>query len=265
MALRMPPQEAKEDLAVLHVRQEYSTPGGSHGPAVRSIYLVECCVAGKGTVTINGKCFPFQGGDCFVLLPGDSVTYTCDVAEPRWGYWCALNGTSLGDYFREAGYSADNPFAPPWVFAQARSWLEQLHACWEDQDAGARLRQIACGYGLLGTLLRDRPAQKTSALIERAIGYMQTNYAEHLVIDELARQVGLNRTYFSELFKEHTGLAPHRYLTQLRIRQACRLLEGSEYPVWQVAELVGLDPHNFPRLFQRETGRSPRQYRKDTI
>jgi len=264
MPLRFPPPEAKEDLAILHVRQEYSKPGGKYGPTVRSVYLVECCVAGKGTVTINGRCFPFQGGDCFVVLPGNSVTYTSDAAEPRWGYWCALDGNALESYFREAGYSAEAPFAPPWVFPQARAWLEQLYACWEDQDAGARLRQIACGYGLLGTFLRDRPAQRNSILIEKAIGYMQANYAERLSMDEVASRIGLNRTYFSELFKEKTGLAPHRYLTQLRIRQACRLLESTEYPVWQIAELVGLDSHNFPRLFQRETGKSPRQYRRET-
>lgn len=263
MHIRIPPPEAGEDLAVLYVRHEYSHPGGCHGPAVRSIYIVECCVAGRGTVTINGNCYPFQSGDCFVVLPGDSVIYTSDVAEPRQGYWCALDGASLEKYFREAGYSAQSPFAPPWVFSQTRSWMEQLLSCWNDTDAGARLRQIACGYGLLGTLLQDRPGPKNSALVERAIGYMQANYADRLAIQEVAGHVGLNRTYFSELFKERTGLSPHQYLTGLRIRQACKLLESTEYPVWQVAEMVGLDAHNFPRLFQRETGKTPRKYRQE--
>lgn len=263
MPIRTPPPEASEDLAVLYVRRERSSPGGYHGPTVRSIYIVECCVAGRGTVIINGNCFPFQGGDCFVVLPGDSVIYTSDAEEPRQGYWCALDGASLGKYFREAGYSAQSPFAPPWVFSQARSWMEQMLSCWNDTDAGARLRQIACGYGLLGTLLRDRPAAANSILVERAVGYMQASYAERLDMQEVAKHVGLNRTYFSELFKEETGLSPHQYLIGLRIRQACKLLEDTQYPVWQVAELVGLDPHNFPRLFRRETGKLPRQYRQE--
>ena len=263
MRIRIPPPEAGEDLAVLHVRHENSRRGSTHGPSIHSIYIVECCIAGRGTVTINGNCFPFQGGDCFVVLPGDSVIYTSDMAEPREGYWCALDGASLEKYFREAGYDAKSPFAPPWVFSRARVWMEQLLACWDDADAGARLRQIACGYGLLGTLLQDCPASKNNTLVERAIGYMQANYADPMATQQVASQVGLNRTYFSELFKEKTGLAPHRYLTQLRIRQACKLLESTEYPVWQVAEMVGLDAHNFPRLFQRETGKTPRKYRQE--
>ena len=131
---------------------------------------------------------------------------------------------------------------------------------WPCKDAGAQLRQAACAYGLLGALLQNRPAPGNTGLIDKVIGYMQANYYEDLSVEQIARQVGLERTYFSHLFKEKTGQTPHRYLTQIRIRKACQLLDSGKYTVSEVSYLVGLTPHNFSRQFKQELGITAQQY-----
>ena len=95
---------------------------------------------------------------------------------------------------------------------------------------------------------------------------MEANYHESLSVTDLARHVGLARSYFSTLFKEKTGLSPHQYLTQLRLRKACRLLEERPgHSVAHIAELVGLDSRSCARLFKRELGETPLVYRNKFI
>ena len=101
-------------------------------------------------------------------------------------------------------------------------------------------------------------------LIEKAIGLMETNYAEDLNMTDLAGQVGMARAYFSTRFKEETGVTPHQYLTTLRIQKACLLLESSDgHSVEEIAYLVGSDPKNFSRQFKTHTGKTPLQYKKE--
>ena len=63
-----------------------------------------------------------------------------------------------------------------------------------------------------------------------------------------------------KLFHQATGQTPTRYLTELRIASAKRLLTAGAL-VKEAAEQVGLeDPYYFSRVFRRHTGMSPKQY-----
>ena len=115
---------------------------------------------------------------------------------------------------------------------------------------------------LLITLLRDGgyerkllpKANKTANFSEDKFDildkWIKENIDSNFTIMNLCSNALLNKTALEELFKEKTGLSPHQYLTALRIRKACRLLEDpAEYSVAEVAEVVGLDQRNFSRLF----------------
>ena len=98
--------------------------------------------------------------------------------------------------------------------------------------------------------------------IEMAIGLMEAKYHEHLNVEDIAKEVGLERSYFSVLFKEKTTVSPHKYLTSLRIRKACELIEKGNCSISEAASATGLDPCNFARIFKKETGETPLTYFK---
>lgn len=100
-----------------------------------------------------------------------------------------------------------------------------------------------------------------ATVIENAIDVMQTRYNEALNTQEIADIIGVQRSYFSTLFKAQTGLSPYRYLMQLRIQKACALLKDSDMPIAKVAETVGLNAQNFSRTFKREVGVTPHEFR----
>ena len=252
------PMLSREDITVIYTEREQPKPGSRFGPVIRSVYILECCTAGRGSVIINGTEFPVVAGSCYMLLPGDTVVHTTDPEDPREGYWCALDGISVGTHVENAGITSQYPFIDPSLFSPICHWLEQLTQLWVCRDAGAQLRQTACAYGILGVMLQNKPASEKSPLIDTAIGLMQIHYPEPLTVAGLADQVGLERTYFSDLFRKKTGYSPYQYLTRLRIQKACQLMQ--EHSISDTAYLVGLEPHNFGRVFKKEVGVSPRAY-----
>lgn len=248
---------------VVHcAREQLKKNGRPFGPVIRRSFVVECNQRGYGSVIINGKLFSFGPGACYVLFPGDTVTHLSDPEVPRGGIYCIVDAPQLALQFKEAGISSDAPFIAPSLFPQVEGWIEKMLEDFQRRDAGMPMRQASNIYGLIGALLQDKPAARSGDAIAKAIGMMDAHYPDLLNIEALAQSVGLERTYFSSLFKEKTGYSPYRYLTMLRIQKACLLLKNTELSVTEVAEIVGLDSRNFSRLFKKETGRTPLNYKK---
>lgn len=238
-------------------------PGARYGPVIRDVYVIECCIWGAGTVIINGKEFPFKENSCFILMPGDTVIYTSDTVEPRRCIWCAIDGFLLKNVFQQIGISSETPFAPPKAFNEIVSQIKKIYEMHNDTDPGADFRRAGCIYNILGVLLKETNISNKNSWIQKAIGIMEARYHEDISIEDIARETGLDRTYFSTLFKEKTGFSPHTYLTQLRIKKASTLLVINNSTVSQIAVSVGLDPQNFSRSFKKATGKTPKQYIKE--
>lgn len=246
---------------VVYCQREQLKAETRFGPTIRRFFVVECNEVGHGGVIINGKEFSFGPGQCYILLPGDSVIHLSNGDDPRGGIYCILDAPMLAREFKEVGITSETPFIPDRLFPQVKEWIEKMLEDFQCRDAGAFLRQASNIYGLLGALQQDKPAIAKNDAITKAIGIMEVHYPEPLNIEQLAQAVGLERTYFSSLFKEKTGYAPYQYLTALRIQKACVLLRETALSISNVAELVGLDARNFARLFKKETGKTPLAYR----
>lgn len=249
---------------VLYCEKEYDLPRGArYGPIIRNVFLIECCVEGYGSVIINEHEFPISPGDCYILFPGDTVIHTADSKDPRKGYWCAVDGPNLGFIFKESGITSHSPFAPGELFDELCGCVKKMVANWGNGDAGEPLRETACIYEFLGILMQGQKSTVSDDRIERAIGLMEAKYPEPLSVNRIAGEVGLERSYFSVLFKEKMTVSPHQYLTSLRVSKACDLIEKEGCSITQAAIATGLDPVNFARIFKRVTGKTPSKYYKE--
>ena len=108
-------------------------PGATYGPVVREVYIVECNTGGFGTVEINGKSFPVHSGDCYILLPGDTVRHTASD-DPRRGVFCAIGGKKVGQVLSQIGISSDTPFAPPECFGEVTAIINRMIAINNEND-----------------------------------------------------------------------------------------------------------------------------------
>jgi AraC family transcriptional regulator len=99
-----------------------------------------------------------------------------------------------------------------------------------------------------------------------AIALIERSAAHELCLSELAGAAGLSPFHFLRLFKRETGVTPHRFLVQTRLRRAVDLLRDTSRPVTEIAFDVGFtDLSNFINAFRREIGVSPRQYRQSGL
>lgn len=89
---------------------------------------------------------------------------------------------------------------------------------------------------------------------------MRAEYARDLRLEDLAQDVGLTTFQLIGLFKRVTGLAPHAYLTQVRLGVACRHLRHAR-PIAQIATDVGFyDQSALTKHFKRCYGITPLQF-----
>jgi two-component system, response regulator YesN len=100
-------------------------------------------------------------------------------------------------------------------------------------------------------------------LAERAAEALRELYKEHPSINALSERLRVNPAYLTRAFKETFGVSPGRYVLDLRVSYARKLLE--EEPDREVkeiaAELGYSDQCYFSRAFKRIVGMSPLEYR----
>ena len=240
-------------------------PGAKCGPNLRSTYIIECNESGYGSVIINGVEFPIKPRDCYIILPGQMTTYTADAINPRKGVFCNIGGMRVGQVLAELGITPANPYVPSDLFDEITAVVYKMLELKKDTDRGADFRRSACIYELLGILTKNKYESDEEYWVQKALGLFESEYEKKISVSDIAAEVGFDRSYFSTIFREKTGVSPHAYLTSLRVAKACVLLQQSDYSIAEIAESVGLDSGNFARLFKRETGQSPLTYRKKIL
>lgn len=101
-------------------------------------------------------------------------------------------------------------------------------------------------------------------LLARIYAYIGENYDDcSFSIQEAADRLGLSGSYLSQYFKQQTGDTLTGYVSDLRIRKACTLLETTTMPMQMVSESVGYyNQNSFIRRFKQITGVTPGEYRR---
>jgi AraC family transcriptional regulator len=109
-----------------------------------------------------------------------------------------------------------------------------------------------------------RPGHTFSAAqIQQLRDYIHTDLSRDLGLNELATLVGLSPHYFSQLFKNTFGLAPHHYLLRERVIEGQRLLGTRRMPISEVAVALGFaDQSHFTQVFRKLTGTTPSRYQR---
>lgn len=107
------------------------------------------------------------------------------------------------------------------------------------------------------------PRQGAADRIGLACSYIEKHLAGEIYLSDLASLCGLSDSGFSRLFRKSTGRTLPRYLNELRISRACRLLAETDDTVSQIAAACGYaTPAHFQRQFRNCQRRSPFAYRR---
>ncbi|MCQ9874751.1 GlxA family transcriptional regulator [Pseudomonas aeruginosa] len=92
--------------------------------------------------------------------------------------------------------------------------------------------------------------------------WIEANHAEPLGLERMAAQAGLALRTLKRRFGAATGLSPIRYLQQVRVDRAKKLLLATPLSILEIAYEVGYENVSFfVRLFRKEAGDTPSHWR----
>lgn len=213
---------------------------------------------GEGTLICEEEQTLMRAGDIGVIdshmlhriTSESTVSYYCLIVDET---FCRKNGLAPAaasfprricsaelteEYHKIAqAFAADDPYREPRLRAAVLSLMVTLMSGYAapavgDSDAGAPIR--------------------------KAVGYINSHYAQPMELDALAATAQLSKFHFLREFKAATGQTPITYINTVRVKQAERLLREGNVAVSQVAEACGFSNHSyFSKVFLRHKGMLP--------
>ena len=116
---------------------------------------------------------------------------------------------------------------------------------------------------LLKQYVRSTEQKAVYNRITPVIEFLQRNYSKKIKISDLSEILHICDDHFIRLFKQHTNKTPTKFITDLRIENAMKMLAQTEQPISEISVAVGFQSPNYMcKAFKQTLGMTPNQYRK---
>jgi len=165
------------------------------------------------------------------------------------------------------------PFAPKWVtyLRDTLKWLQHMEAIPEAStywEASGRLlywEQWIEWLRSIRLILRHNDcSEEVCIVILRAMNIVSQELGIGINQTEVAKRVGLSRSYLNRCFTPYVGKSFQKFLNDIRIEKATILLTSTQDPVYTIAERTGFrDVKYFSKLYKQKTGKFPKDSRKN--
>lgn len=230
-------------------------------PHIHEFFEIEFVISGKGVCCIDGHDYVFNKGSVFFLSPINTHEIKSADAE----IFNVMFRCDVGD---ESLFSAPL-YAKhcPQIRATGNDWkllyqlLSELIKTYEHDIDYAKLL-LTCISKKLEKLTAEKDHEPIG-YIQRALLYITENFMNGMTLSSVAKHVGLTPTYFSNLFKQETGVNFRVYLDNIRFSYAKNLLSFTDFPILEIASLSGFDDYtNFARRFKKLFCLTPGAFRK---
>mgnify|MGYP001028404797 CR=1 FL=1 len=254
-----------EALAFYFCGWEKCEPGHAFGPAVRPHFLFHFILSGRGYYERGGVRHALRAGQGFLILPGESTCYEADRDEP-WEYcWIGFGGKEAGGILKECGLGEDSLIYEDRSGGRLKREMMQLVDSFVHSEVN--------NYSLLGRLYLCLSCMVAKAptgggavqdYVSRSLEFIRNNFSYDIGVAEIARSVGIDRTYLYRIFRRQVGEAPKEYLTAFRLGRAAEMLEDTALSVTEIALSCGFKEASlFDRHFGAAYHCTPLQYRRE--
>ncbi|NMB97558.1 MAG: AraC family transcriptional regulator [Clostridiaceae bacterium] len=260
------------DINMYQCGTEKCKPGHFFGPAVRDYYLIHYIVDGKGIFQVGNTTYNLDKGQGFLIFPGIVTFYQADAENPWYYTWIGFNGLKAEEYLKKANLTMENP-----VFSYTKD--DFVENCFREMieirrmEKAREIRLLGLFYMFISQLAETSSDFSQSnnlkntkeQYINKMLEFIELNYSRKISISEMAKYIGLDRSYMGSIFKDYLKTTPQSYLTKFRMNKACELMSNQQLSIGDISRSVGYeDPLLFSKTFKKIKGLSPREYRKNT-
>lgn len=249
--------------------QSRCMPLHNYGPTVRPNYIIHYITEGKGCFYAEGNKYELEAGQGFLIVPGQQTFYQADKEFP-WTYlWVGFDGGNVESYLKEIGLTSEKPV---YRCENGKVLQEIVGEMLENQKASFSGQLLLEGllYRFFAALAEniEMPAlsrqESENLYVKRAMEFIRNNYFEDIKVTDIADYVSVNRSYLYTLFQKSLHMSPSRYLAEIRMSQAEKLLLMTDFSIEVTARSCGYrDTLSFTRIFKEHFKMPPSQYRKE--
>ena len=255
------------DVELLHAR--YTAQSFSRH--AHDTYAVGVIEQGALAFSYRGENWLAQAGQVNLAVPGEAHTGNA-ATDIGWTYRMFYIAPELMRQVSAAitGCPARLPFFAAGVINDAKlaGRIRALHRELEENKT-ARLEQEEELWALLTELILRHADQRRSLAspgrenlaVNRVREYMEAHFTDNFSIHDLAEVCNLSPFYLIRAFRASTGVPPHVYQQQIRVRRAKELMAQGCSATFAAQETGFVDQSHFSRRFRQITGMTPGQYR----
>lgn len=236
------------------------------GPGIRDHYLIHYIISGKGSYQLNNKTYQLSAGDSFLAYPNTEITYCADTQNP-WEYaWVGFTGSDASIILSATDFSMDHPYIQKTPMGNIiQEYIRSIYEARGNEFEHA-VKMTGHLYALLSVFIHNANSvtiQNTAnTYVQKSIEYISANYSYPITIEDIASYVGISRSQLFRSFDAVVQKSPKEYLTDYRIKQACFLLEHTNFSITAIANSLGFDNSlYFSKTFHKKKGMSPSQFR----
>ena len=264
-------EKQTDDIYLTFCGVEQCLPGYEFNCENRSGYHLHVILSGRGVLNVNGVTYPLHRGQMFVTKPGEQTWYRADEYEP-WTYcWMTFDGYKAAKYIENIGLRPGvnwrDCYADPREFyARVKDILDR-----PEMTLANDLQRLSLLLSFLSLAIESEEKKQpylrhendvtTNTYVDKAVIYIQSNFA-NVKIAEVAKNIGINRSYLTKIFKTKMGISPQEFLMECKLNYACKLLLETDAQIQDIARRVGYDNLlTFSKIFKDKFGISPKFYR----
>lgn len=255
---------------------EQCKPNYSSGKLVKNTYVIYVILSGSGSYRVGKKDYILKAGDAFLVKPDRECIYKADEEDP-WKYvWVGFAGYSARAVLMEMGFTEDCYVIHTRAGECIRDHVAGILAS-RVLNSANEMRRKSHLYAILSCLMEGNEKTEKSPrdtasddlrkmYVRRAVDYMMDSYNKKIRISDIADVIGLNRSYFTNIFKKEMNMSPQDYLISLRLEKAAKLLQETNQSVRMVAFNTGYeDSLSFSKAFKQRYHMTPSEYRNKPV
>jgi AraC family transcriptional regulator len=232
----------------------------------------------KYQVATRGRNLRFisRPGTIFLLPRGtmDEVNWT----GPTQRVALAMHPCLLTSALEETAHQSDVELTEHWdlVDRHISTLVQEMTADLNDGSPAGSIYGESLANALAVYILKRYAVRRISPIVhkgglppfrlKRVLDYIADNLETNISLSELAEIAGMSPHYFSSLFKQSTGRAPHNYVLLRRIERAKQQLRDPKRSVIEAGLDAGFEnASHFARVFRKLEGTTPSRFRSNYV
>jgi YesN/AraC family two-component response regulator len=104
---------------------------------------------------------------------------------------------------------------------------------------------------------------QNSDLPDRITSYIRDHLDTALSVETLCHEFHISKNTLYTIFRENHNCTVNKFIVQMRITNACRLLTDTEYSIARISEEIGMENYTyFCKVFKKRMGVTPGTFRE---